>query len=94
MDELKDLEPSIVCCFGEGSSLLFAEICGNSDNSRIDLFPSEIGSRLYQTLQLTGCYLRDSDSRWVPFLLVLYCECDRAIVFFRMRRGMAVSWIY
>ena len=62
MDKLENFKTSIVGSFGEGSFLLLVEVGGNSDDRRVDLFASEVGSRLRQAPQLTGRYLGNGNS--------------------------------
>jgi len=74
--------------------LLFVEVCRNSNYCRRDLLASVIAGGLFQTAQMTGGNLRNGNSRWLAFFLVLNSECDRRVVLLGVGGGMGVGRVY
>ena len=94
MDELKDLNTSIICRLDQRSLLLLVEVCGDCDDSRVDLLSQEIRGRRCKTTEVTGGNLRNGDGRWFVFFFVLYREGNRGLVLLGVCRGVAVCGVY
>lgn len=94
MDELNDIEVSVLGRSLQGVALSVAKVGWDSNDGSIDILSEEVRCGFSETAQVTGGYLGDSNSARFFAGGIANGESNGGVVSLRMRGCMTWGWVY